>query len=127
MRPRPGPPLETHTSSTGKKKSQTPLTYIFHSWLTLTRTILRARRLKDVMLFLAAWFLLSDAIATVSGTAILYAKTTLGMQPASLALINVIVMVFGVIGALAWTHVSRYFRLKPVSYTHLTLPTIYSV
>lgn len=49
--------------------------YIAYSWKGLWKTILRARRLKDVMLFLAAWFMISDGVATVSGTAILFAKT----------------------------------------------------
>jgi UMF1 family MFS transporter len=73
----------------------------------------RARLLKDVLLFLAAWFLLSDSIATVSGTAVLFAKTTLGMGYAMLALINVIATVSGVIGAFAWSRISIYMRLKP--------------
>jgi UMF1 family MFS transporter len=65
------------------------------------------------MLFLAAWFLLSDAIATVSGTAVLYAKTTLRMQPAALGLINVIATTAGVLGAFSWAAISRTFGLRP--------------
>ena len=68
--------------------------------------------LKDVLIFLAAWFLLSDSIATVSGTAILFAKTTLGMSYAMLALINVIVTLSGIIGAFTWSRISIYMSLK---------------
>ncbi|KAF1825027.1 MFS general substrate transporter [Dissoconium aciculare CBS 342.82] len=105
LRPRPGPPLS--------RQGGTWLGYLTHSWLKLGRTMLRARRLQDVLLFLAAWFMISDAIATVSGVAILFAKTTLGMSPAQLALINIITTVAGIIGALTWSQLSRALALKP--------------
>jgi UMF1 family MFS transporter len=107
LRPRPGPPLSRTNSN------NTWLGYLGHSWLKLGRTMLRARRLRDVLLFLAAWFMISDAIATVSGVAILFAKTTLGMTPAQLAVINIITTVAGIVGALTWSQVSRFFALKP--------------
>ena len=66
------------------------------------------------MLFLGAWFLLSDGIATISGTAVLFAKTELHMKPAALALINVIVTLAGIGGAFAWRRVSSLLRLSPV-------------
>ena len=115
LRPRPGPPLSLHSTSTN---SASFLTYLSHSWLTLYRTLLAARRLRDVLLFLAAWFLLSDAIATVSGVAILFAKTTLGMSPRELALINCITTLSGILGALTWSPLSRWLGLKP---THTIL------
>jgi len=111
LRPRPGPPLNSDTDHASKR---TWLAYMAFSWKSLGKTVLRARRLKDVILFLAAWFLLSDGIATVSGTAVLFAKTSLGMEPAALALINVVVMAFGVIGAFTWDRASRMMSLKPI-------------
>ncbi|KAF2751631.1 UMF1 family MFS transporter [Sporormia fimetaria CBS 119925] len=109
LRPRPGPPLSFH--HTGNLR--TVLAYFTYSWRSLLRTISHARLLKDVLLFLAAWFLLSDSIATVSGTAVLFAKTTLGMSYAMLALINVIATLSGVVGAFAWSRISVYMRLRP--------------
>jgi len=110
LRPRPGPPL--HIS--GSTNSATIFfAYLSEAWKSLGRTVARARRLRDVLTFLFAWFLLSDAIATVSGTAVLFAKTTLGMEPASLALINVVVMLSGLVGAMSWTRVSRALNLGP--------------
>ena len=109
LRPRPGPPLHIHSSSNFK----ICLAYFSYSWRSLGRTVTHARQLKDLILFLTAWFLLSDAIATVSGTAVLFAKTTLGMHPAKLALINVIVTVSGVIGAFTWSRISIFLGLKP--------------
>lgn len=109
LRPRPGPPLKL----TGGGKRASFLTYAAHGWKSLGKTALRARRLKDMLLFLGAWFLLSDSIATVSGTAILFAKTTLHMGPASLAMINVVVMTFGVIGAFFWGTAAQWMGMSP--------------
>lgn len=115
LRPRPGPPL-----SYGKNgQSRSWIAYVLFSWANLGRTIVRARRLKDVLLFLAAWFMISDAVATVSGTAILFAKTTLGMESSALAFINVIVTICGIAGAFTWSKISRALQLKP-SQTILT-------
>ncbi|KAJ5992871.1 Autophagy-related protein 22-1 [Penicillium sp. IBT 35674x] len=107
LRTRPGPPLLSNG-----KPLHTWRAYLVYSWTSLGKTIMRARRLKDLLLFLAAWFLLSDGIATVSGTAVLFAKTELNMKPAALGLINVIVMLAGVFGAFSWSYVSRVLRLR---------------
>jgi len=79
----------------------------------LEKTLVRARRLRDLLTFLVAWFFLSDAIATVSDTAILFAKTSLGMAPASLAMINIVVMLSGVAGTLFRNRVSQFSNLRP--------------
>ncbi|KAJ4384442.1 Autophagy protein 22 [Didymella sp. IMI 355093] len=111
LRPRPGPPLHIGDDTSNVR---TAIAYFAYSWRSLGRTARHARHLKDVLLFLSAWFLLSDSIATVSGTAVLFAKTTLGMSYAMLALINVIATVCGVFGAFTWSRVSRYLNLTPV-------------
>ncbi|KAK3108029.1 Autophagy protein 22, partial [Teratosphaeriaceae sp. CCFEE 6253] len=110
LQPRPGPPLPT--GKDGKPRTWTA--YLSYSWINLGRTVVRARHLKDVVLFLAAWFMISDGIATVSGTAVLFAKTNLGMEPTALATINVIVTMSGIAGAFTWSKVSKMMRLKPI-------------
>lgn len=110
LRPRPGPPLP---SSSSNKSTRSWTGYVIYAWRSLGKTIMRARHLKDVFLFLSAWFLLSDGIATVSGTAVLFAKTQLQMKPAALALINVIVTLTGVLGAFTWSKLSRWLNLRP--------------
>jgi UMF1 family MFS transporter len=112
LRPRPGPPLPSNDPN-NPSGSKTWIAYIIYAWMSLWRTVKLARRLKDICLFLAAWFLLSDAIATVSGTAVLYAKTSLHMKPAALGLINVIATTAGVLGAFSWAFISRFFDLRP--------------
>ncbi|KKK20933.1 hypothetical protein P175DRAFT_0460639 [Aspergillus ochraceoroseus IBT 24754] len=109
LRPRPGPPL---LHAQGGKEYRSWFGYMAYAWKSLGRTAMRTRHLKDILLFLAAWFLLSDGIATVSGTAVLFAKTQLNMEPAALGLINVISMLAGVFGAFTWSYVSRVFNLR---------------
>ena len=117
LRPRPGPPLAaTHTYSHGDWRSWRIfhwVPYVAQAWTVLFRTMRLARRLVDIMLFLGAWFLLSDAIATTSSTAILFAKNELYMKPWSLAMINVISTTAGIAGAFGWPVLSRILGLRP--------------
>ncbi|KAF2864159.1 hypothetical protein K470DRAFT_209022 [Piedraia hortae CBS 480.64] len=108
LRPRPGPPLRPEN-----EKPQTCFRYLSNSLIGTRRTIMQARRLKDVLLFLCAWFMISDAIATVSGTSILFAKTALGMAPSALAMINVVVTLSGIVGAMTWPITSNMMQLRP--------------
>lgn len=121
LRPRPGPPLPaaamSRASLTGRENRvlgwvRSQWAYLVYAWSSLFRTIARARRLVDIVLFLAGWFLLSDAIATTSSTAILFAKTQLRMEVWALGLINVISTTTGVIGAFSWAFVSRRLGLR---------------
>lgn len=111
LRPRPGPALHMDPNMS---KWSSGFAYIAYSWKSLGKSLFHARQLKDVMLFLGAWFLLSDGIATISGTAILFAKTSLEMKPAALALINIVVTLSGIIGAFAWNKLSGMMNLKPM-------------
>ncbi|EAW13788.1 MFS transporter [Aspergillus clavatus NRRL 1] len=108
LRPRPGPPLPKAPQG---KDNRSCVGYMVYAWKSLCRTAVRTRHLKDILLFLTAWFLLSDGIATVSGTAVLFAKTQLNMKPAALGLINVVTMMAGVFGAFSWSFVSRRLNL----------------
>ncbi|KAJ4296107.1 Autophagy protein 22 [Collariella sp. IMI 366227] len=109
LRPRPGPPLPASPSHTGIRAF---IAYTFYAWKSLFRTVQLARRLVDILLFLGGWFLLSDAIATTSSTAILFAKTQLHMEPWALGMINVISTAAGIAGAFSWSLISRRFHLK---------------
>lgn len=112
LRPRPGPPLPSNDPN-DPTATRSWFGYIIYAWASLWRTVKLARKLRDITLFLVAWFLLSDAIATVSGTAVLYAKTQLRMAPAALGLIAVIGTTAGVIGAFSWAAISRFCGLQP--------------
>jgi UMF1 family MFS transporter len=110
LRSRPGPPLHLDPN---KSNLAAGWAYFKYSWKSLWRSVRHARRLKDVLLFLGAWFMISDAVATVSGTAILFAKTSLEMKPASLALITVTATVSGIAGAFTWSKLSVMAGLRP--------------
>lgn len=69
-------------------------------WLGLISTVKKARRLKDISIFLIGWFLLSDAVTTINSTAVLFARTNLGMATPALALIGLITVVFAISGSL---------------------------
>ncbi|KZL81273.1 autophagy protein atg22 [Colletotrichum incanum] len=109
LRPRPGPPMPISSGKGGWAW----VSYIVNAWKSLFNTVRLAGRLRDIVLYLAAWFLLSDAIATTSSTAILFAKTQLHMKPWALGMINVISTTAGVIGAFSWAFISRKFNLRP--------------
>jgi UMF1 family MFS transporter len=110
LRARPGPPLHLDP---GQSNIAAAWSYFKYSWKSLWRSVRHARQLKDVLLFLGAWFMISDAVATVSGTAILFAKTSLEMKPASLALITVTATVSGIAGAFTWSKLSVMAGLRP--------------
>ena len=114
LRPRPGPPL----SSIDNGRQRGWATYIAYAWHSLGKTILRARRLKDVTLFLGAWLLLSDGIATVSGTAVLFAKTELQMTAAALALIGLVGTIAGILGAFTWSRIVSIFKHSLDKHSH---------
>jgi UMF1 family MFS transporter len=114
LRPRPGPPL---TTASRPGRLQAIFAYIAFAWLSLFRTIKLAFQLKQMALFLLAWFLLSDAVATVSGTAILFARTELHMGTVAVAVLSIIATSSGIAGAFFWPIISRRFRLP----TNLTI------
>ncbi|SPN96724.1 probable Autophagy-related protein 22 [Cephalotrichum gorgonifer] len=112
LRPRPGPPLPDRLVN-GRGGARRWLSYLKYSWTSLFKTIQLARRLVDIILFLVAWFLLSDAIATTSSTAILFAKVELRMETWALGMINVILTLTGVLGAFSWAYISRRYNMRP--------------
>jgi len=71
-----------------------------------------AVKLRQAWVFLIAWFLLSDATATVSGTAILFARTELHLSTVGIALLSITAMVSGIAGAAMWPMISRRFSLQ---------------
>ncbi|PYH87587.1 MFS transporter family protein [Aspergillus ellipticus CBS 707.79] len=115
LRNRPGPPLESthsHSHSHSLPRWRLWLQQIGFAWKSLWGTVKIALKLREVLLFLAAWFLLSDAIATVSGTAILFARTELKMSTTAIALLSITATVSGMSGAFLWPVVSRRFGLQ---------------
>jgi UMF1 family MFS transporter len=116
LRPRPGPPLpsqEQNGFSSSPSKFRTFSFYTSFSLRSFWRTLLRAIGLRQTLIFLLSWFLLSDAVATISGTAVLFARTELHMGTIAVALLSITSIGSGIVGAFAWPRVQRYFSLQP--------------
>ncbi|KAJ5091067.1 hypothetical protein NUU61_005937 [Penicillium alfredii] len=111
LRARPGPPLDT-LSTPGTARWRVWLRLVGFAWKSLWQTIKVAVQLREVVVFLVAWFLLSDAMATVSGTAILFARTELKMSTTAVGLLSITATLSGMTGAFLWPHVSRRFKLQ---------------
>lgn len=100
LRPRPGPPIiNAKLVSSGRNKLFIFLAHLSFAWRTLWRTVTIAARLRQMVIFLIAWFILSDAIASVSGTAVLFARTELKIGTIGIALLSITAMLSGVAGA----------------------------
>jgi MFS transporter, UMF1 family len=118
LRPRPGPPLPTrqnHVDATLLSKLSTILFYTSFSLHSFWRTLLQAIRLRQTVIFLLSWFLLSDAVATISGTAVLFARTELHMGTIAIAFLSITSIGSGIVGAFAWPRIQRHFSLQPKS------------
>ncbi|KAA8648305.1 hypothetical protein EYZ11_001959 [Aspergillus tanneri] len=113
LRIRPGPPLHSATAAGGhSRRWRAWLGLVAFAWKSLWKTVKVAVQLREVLIFLVAWFLLSDAMATVSGTAILFARTELKMSTPLIGLLSVTVTLCGMAGAFLWPVVSRRFGLR---------------
>ena len=113
LRRRPGPPLPLQITS--KSSCVVGLQYITFAWSSLWQTIKVAWQLRQIVVFLAGWFLLSDGIATISGTAILFARTELKLGTAGVALLSITATVSGIVGSLCWPIIGRKYSLQPIT------------
>ncbi|KAK9848434.1 hypothetical protein MYU51_016645 [Penicillium brevicompactum] len=111
LKTRPGPPLDS-VSTQGTARWRAWLRLMGFAWKSLWETVKVVMKLREVLIFLVAWFLLSDAIATVSGTAILFARTELKLSTPLVGLLSITATVSGMMGAFLWPHVSRHFGLQ---------------
>lgn len=115
LRPRPGPPLPSQSTKRGLSSCvNSPfIFYLFFSFRSFWNTLTRAFRLRQTVMFLAAWFLLSDAVATISGTAILFARTELHMSTIALVFLSLTSIASSMIGAFSWPRVASRLSLSP--------------
>lgn len=112
LRPRPGPPLTNSklVPSQNQSKLSIVIAHIVFAWHSLWRTVTIAARLKQMAIFLSAWFILSDATASISGTAVLFARTELKIGTIGIALLSITAMLSGVAGAALIPKLSERLR-----------------
>jgi MFS transporter, UMF1 family len=106
LKPRPGPPLSgtnIHRGALGELARV--VKYIGFGWKQIWETIKEVRRLREVQIYLFSWFLLSDGVITMSALAIIYAKTSLELTPAGLAMISGTALIMNALGAFLWPSV----------------------
>jgi MFS transporter, UMF1 family len=115
LRRRPGPPLPLKMSSMAHGRFLIGLRYVAFAWASLWRTVKVALQLRQVLVFLLGWFLLSDGVATITGTAILFARTELKLSTAAVALLSITATASGIFGAFCWPLIGRRYRLNSIS------------
>jgi MFS transporter, UMF1 family len=119
LKPRPGPPLAT---TRGGGRVRKVVRYIGFGWKQIWQTIKEVGRLREVRIYLFSWFLLSDGVITMSALAIIYAKTSLELSPAGLALISATALVQNALGAWLWPgFIARKLGLNVVSMMKLLI------
>lgn len=91
-------------SNTGK--------YMTYGWKSLWESLKHAKLLKDVVIFLVGWFIISDSLTTINSTAILFAKTELKMTATNLIILSMLTMIMAMVGAVYIPRLlSEYLRL----------------
>jgi len=90
---------------------------IWSAWKRLGQMLMwrEMKKLRNTFKFLAAWFLLSDAFTTITATAILFAKTELGMTPSQLIIVGTLVPACGILGSIVAPmvqHRTKWSNLK---------------
>lgn len=114
LRPRPGPPLPLSTRNGTPNRCLVGVQYVMFAWKSLWSTIKLALRLPQVLVFLLGSFLLSDGVATITGTAILFARTELELGTAAIALLSITAAASGIVGAFCWPLIGNYFHLTSI-------------
>jgi hypothetical protein len=87
---------------------------IKRSWVRLFGMLhhQEVRKLSETYKFLLGWFLLSDAFTTITSTAVLFAKTSLGMNATSLTLVGILAPSAGILGALVVPFIQRRTQIS---------------
>lgn len=118
LKPRPGPPL----ASSGRGRLRKVARYIGFGWKQIWETIKEIGRLREVRIYLFSWFLLSDGVITMSALAIIYAKTSLELTPAGLALISATALIMNALGAWLWpSFIAAKLKLQVISMMKLLI------
>ncbi|KAJ3200695.1 Autophagy protein 22 [Dinochytrium kinnereticum] len=106
LRDRPGPELPE-----GEKN------YILFSWKRFFKTVAKARKLKQMIIFLAAWFIFSDAFSTIIQVAVLFASNEIKMKSFELLIVATLVPFAAGLGCIFWNWIQLRFKLS----TRMTL------
>ena len=80
--------------------------------LSVFHTVKRARHIPNTFIYLVAFFMFSDAHATINTTAILFGKNALGMSSTELLIVSIVAPRCGLIGNYVMLKVQRRLGLS---------------
>ncbi|KAI9338225.1 autophagy-related protein 22-like protein [Obelidium mucronatum] len=103
LRERPGPaiPANENIATFSVKKVYTALR--------------QYRKLKNLFIFLAGWFLFADALGTLSAVTVLFAQTEPGFQTQDILFLAIEVLASSIVGSLLWNWGKERTRLSTKS------------
>jgi UMF1 family MFS transporter len=87
--------------------------YVKYGWKTLFVSLKHASMLKDVIIYLVGWFIVSDSVTTINSAAVLFAKTELQMSTANLVVVGILTVLFAIFGSLAIPTLQKKFKIQP--------------
>lgn len=92
-------PVTTEQVLSLRNSSRFELKFLKYGWYSLWEALKHARLLRDVVIFLISWFIISDSVTTINSTAVLFAKTELKMSTLNLITISILTMLNAILGA----------------------------
>ncbi|GAA5901076.1 Atg22p [Sporobolomyces salmoneus] len=117
-------PTRRRSGSGGREYETTTkmvLESVKKSWRELGKTLREWRKLPNTFVYLSAWFLLSDSFATLTSTAMLFAKTTLHLPTSSLIVVAILTPFSGIVGSLLFPSLQSHHLLPSSSLSVLFL------
>lgn len=87
--------------------------YIRFGWHTLFVSIKHASMLKDVLIYLLGWFIVSDSVVTINSAAVLFARSELLMSTPKLVIVGILSVLFAIAGSLTVPMIQRQFGITP--------------
>lgn len=73
--------------------------YTIYGWHQLYVALHQASQLKDIVIFLVSWFIISDSLTTINSAAVLFARSELHMTTLQLSIIGILTMISAIFGA----------------------------
>lgn len=107
LKSRPGPTLAL------KPDQNAFMQYVRYGWHTLFVSIKHASMLRDVLIYLLGWFIVSDSVVTINSAAVLFARSELLMSTPKLVIVGILSVVFAIFGSVVVPVIQRECQITP--------------
>jgi UMF1 family MFS transporter len=107
LKSRPGPTLIL------KEDENILFQYVRYGWNTLFVSIKHASMLRDVLIYLLGWFIVSDSVVTINSAAVLFARSEFQMSTPKLVAVGILSVLFAIFGSLTVPSMQRVFNITP--------------